>query len=94
VYGAGYQMAWELTILEQVKIYAIFQKWADQSISADVYRDRSGDNLEIKHSELLDEFAAFVHYGVKSRYYSNSLTGDSSESQATVDGCASGACTL
>jgi len=100
VYGAGYQMAWELSVVEQAKFYAIFQKWADQSISADFYRDRS-KNFEIKHSELLDEFAAFVFYGLKSRYYSNSLTGSSTddENQGSIvgnsgDSCAGGSCTL
>lgn len=99
VYGAGYQMAWELTVVEQAKIYAIFQKWTDQSISADFYRDRS-ENFEIKHSDLMDEFSAFIYYGLKSRYYSNSLTGSSDEDDNvgfvgnSGGSCASGACTL
>ncbi len=98
VYGAGYQSAWELSILDQVKMYAIFQKWADQSISADFYRDRA-TQFEIKHSELIDEFAAFVHYGLKSRYYSNSLTNTGEDEEQSFVGnfgtaCVGGACTL
>ena len=72
-YPAGYQLAWDIPIVSMIKIYAIFQKWTDQSISADMYRDRR-NNLEITHKELLEEMAAMVFYGMKARYYNNSLT--------------------
>lgn len=82
--GQQYQLAWELTPVEMFKIYGIFQKFCDQSISADIYRDRR-ENVEIKHSELLDEVAAQIYYGVKSRYYTNSLTVDTSDEDAEID---------
>lgn len=82
--GQQYQLAWELTPVEMFKVYGIFQKFCDQSISADIYRDRR-ENVEIKHSELLDEVAAQIYYGVKSRYYTNSLTVDTSDEDAEID---------
>lgn len=82
--GNQYQLAWELNPVTMFKVYGIFQKFCDQSVSADIYRDRR-ENYEITHSELLDEHAAMVHYGVKSRYYTNSLTVDTSDEDSEID---------
>ena len=82
-YGAGYQLAWTTSVVDQFKIYAIFQKFADQSISADVYRDRR-ENFEIKHSDILDEYAAMFYYGVKSRYYNNTLSVDATNEDSEI----------
>lgn len=79
----GYQLAWTIPVVDQFKIYSIFQKWTDQSISADTYRDRR-NNIEITHKELLEEMAAMVYYGVKSRYYNNSLTVDASSEEDEI----------
>jgi ribonucleoside-diphosphate reductase alpha chain len=81
-----YQLAWETTPIEQIKYYAVMQKWIDQSISADIYRDRTKrvtleDGSEIPapitDDELFQEQHAIVKYGVKSEYYMNSFTGGS-----------------
>lgn len=82
--GHQYQLAWEIPPVDMFKVYAIFQKFCDQSISADIYRDRR-ENPEIKHSELLDEISAMMHYGVKSRYYTNSLTVDATDEDSEID---------
>lgn len=82
-YGAGYQLAWTTSVIDQFKIYAVFQKFADQSISADTYRDRRED-FEIKHSDILDEYAAMIHYGVKSRYYNNTLSVDATNEDSEI----------
>lgn len=79
-----YQLAWETTPLEQIKYYAVMQKWVDMAISADRYRDRTKKiiNAEGKEviapvfdEELFLEQAAVVKYGLKSEYYMNSYTG-------------------
>lgn len=80
-----YQLAWETTTIEQIKYYAVMQKWIDQSISADRYRDRTKTMLDentgqqvpipITDDELFQEQLAVVYYGVKSEYYMNSFTG-------------------
>lgn len=79
-----YQLAWELTTIEQIKCYAVMQKWIDQSISADLYRDRTmtcvneqGEVIPvpITDDELIKEHLAIIKYGVKSEYYMNSFTG-------------------
>lgn len=79
-----YQLAWETTPIEQIKYYAVMQKWTDQSISADIYRDRTKKIINekgqevlapISDDELFQEQHAIVYYGVKSEYYMNSFTG-------------------
>jgi ribonucleoside-diphosphate reductase alpha chain len=71
-----YQLAWEISTIDQIKFYAVMQKWCDQSISADFYRDRV-KYPEISEDDLIEEYLAIVKYGVKSQYYANSYTGDS-----------------
>jgi ribonucleoside-diphosphate reductase alpha chain len=58
-----------------IKVYGIIQKFTDQSISADFYRDRSV-KTELTTTELIKDFLDMVTYGVKSKYYQNSFTLD------------------
>jgi ribonucleoside-diphosphate reductase alpha chain len=80
----AYQLAWEVPIYYQAAYYGVFQKWADQSISADFYRDRTktvvnekGQNViaPLSDIELFDEYYWCNFFGVKSSYYNNSFTG-------------------
>ena len=75
IYGDQYQVAWEISTEDMVKVYAIIQKFTDQSISADFYRDRSV-KTELTTTELIKDFLDMVTYGVKSKYYQNSFTLD------------------
>ena len=71
-------------------MYAVLQKWTDQAISADLYRRMQGDT-KVGTSEMLSTYLDLVRYGVKTRYYQNSLTGkevilDSTESVVEYTG--------
>ncbi len=91
-----YQIAWEIDGLDLIKDYAIWQKFADQAISADMYKDRRGKKLMYSEKKLFELFCARVKYGMKSRYYENILIdekkGKSTEVQKDV--CDSGACAM
>lgn len=95
ILGDKYTIAWTVNVENQYKKYGIFQKWADESISGDVYSDRTVEK-ELKASRLLDEWMYMYKYGVKSRYYTNSKTtqGIKLDSNDSGRGCGSGACTL
>lgn len=80
---SNYQPAWDLSVLDQVKFYAVVQKFTDQSISADFYRDRVKQPV-ITDDELIEEYLAYVKYGMKTQYYQNSYTGKS----ATIESIA------
>lgn len=68
-----YQLAWDISTRELIKVYAIAQKWTDQGISADLYESIKGDD-KIKSTDMIAEYLDMVKYGLKSRYYVNSNT--------------------
>jgi ribonucleotide reductase alpha subunit len=86
-----YQIAWDISFLEMARVYAVIQKFTDQSISADFYRDRTVDT-QLTTDELLQETFIMVKYGIKSRYYQNTLTvavddlNDTVQSRAECEG--------
>ena len=71
--GKNYQLAYDLPLEAIIKTYAIFQKFCDQAISADLYIDRVKEPV-LKASRLLEEFLLCNYYGLKTRYYTNSKT--------------------
>ena len=71
--GQNYQLAYEVPLSAIIKTYAIFQKFCDQAISADIYSDRVKEPV-LKASRLLEEFLLCNYYGLKTRYYTNSKT--------------------
>ena len=81
----NYECAWDISQSDLAKCYAIMQKWTDQAISADLYRKMQGDE-KVGTKEMLDTYLDFVRYGIKTRYYQNSLTakGIDLDSSATV----------
>lgn len=90
-----YELAWNIPTKDMIEVYAIIQKFTDQSISADFWRDRSTpEKLTISNKEMRDEFLLMVKLGQKSRYYQHSLTASNGKKTATVkeEVCASGAC--
>lgn len=68
-----YELAWDISTQDLIKCYAIMQKWTDQGISADLYRKILGAD-KVGTKEMIDDYLAMVKYGLKSRYYQNSLT--------------------
>lgn len=72
-YGKYYDSAWDLPRKAIIHMYAIRQKFIDQTISADVWYKVSGSNL-ITSTELLDDFLYAQWLGVPNRYYTNSNT--------------------
>lgn len=97
-----YQMAWDISTKDQIDIYAIFQKWTDQGISADLFR-RIVKDEKVSSSEMLKDYLYMVKMGMKTRYYQNTETTqglaldqiDSAIANTTVEaGCAAGNCSL
>lgn len=88
-----YQSAWSIPSTELIKCYAILQKFADHAISADLYQDRT-ETMDITTKQLIEEFLAMVKYGIKTRYYQNSLTSKSNSSITNAPVCEGGSCTL
>lgn len=91
----AYQSAWDISELDMIKAYAVFQKFADQGISADLWR-RIKDDDKIGSRELLSHYFAMFKYGIKTRYYYNSnvasdksvsRSGSISETPDTCESC-------
>ena len=68
-----YQSAWEISTCDMIKVYAIMQKWCDQGISSDFFVKIQGDQ-KISSSTMIQDYLDMIKYGLKSRYYVNSLT--------------------
>src|SRR5699024_256568 len=66
-----YQSAWDITEVDMIKAYSIFQKFTDQAISAALWR-RIKDDDSVSSRELLTHYFTMVKYGMKTRYYYNS----------------------
>ena len=78
-----YSIAWNRTRKEHTNTYAIFQKWGDQSISADWYATFKGDE-KIDSSQLIEETNYMAHMGQKTVYYTNSETSDKEALKAVM----------
>ena len=95
--GEKYQIAWNIPSVDLIKVYAVLQKFCDQSISADLYQDRRGDKVEVTTEQMITEFLAMVKYGMKTRYYQNSLVAAENNSVTDMNKapvCVDGACML
>lgn len=68
-----YELAWDIPTKDMIDCYAIFQKFTDQGISADLYRRMQGADT-VGTTEMLSDFFYMAKMGLKSRYYQNSLT--------------------
>ena len=93
LFSNTYERPYEVPVEYQIKMYAVFQKFCDQSISADFWEDRVKTPV-LNSDELVGRFLDRVRYGVKSKYYQNSLTDekvDLSISTKTIV-CANGGC--
>lgn len=79
-----YQIAFDLTVEEQYKFYAIWQKFADQAISLDIWSDRV-KNEKLPASRLIEEFMCASIYGAKTRYYTTSKTTQGKTTASTMN---------
>ena len=94
----AYQSTWGIADVDQIDFYAIFQKWTDQAISADMWVEVLGEE-RVGSTVLIKQYLRIIKYGVKSRYYLNTQT---SNYQGLVtatninadNACAGGACTI
>lgn len=68
--GEWYEIAWDIPTRDMIDVYAIFQKFTDQGISADLYRRVIGDDT-VTSTEMLSDFGYMTKVGLKSRYYQN-----------------------
>jgi len=68
-----YQLAWDISTSDMIKVYSILQKWCDQSISSDLYVKVQGDQ-KVSSSSMIQDYLDMVKFGMKTRYYVNSLT--------------------
>lgn len=73
IWADRYESAWDLHYTHQIDNYAIGQYWTDQGISADLYR-RLPPGETVGSTELFNGFLRMTKYGLKSRYYYNTLT--------------------
>lgn len=68
-----YQPAWLVPTKDMIEDYAIMQKWTDQAISADEYREIKGSE-KISTDEMLGNYFLRLKLGTKTRYYLNTKT--------------------
>lgn len=71
--GKHYELAFDIQTEDMIDVYAIFQKFADQSISADEYHRLIGDET-VSSDTILKNLFRMTKYGMKSRYYTNTQT--------------------
>ena len=94
-YKDNYEIVWDIETKDLIDLYAIVQKFTDQTISADLYLTLLSDDKVPTTKGLKDHFY-MVKMGIKSRYYLNTkntsggFITDSNES----DACAGGSCKL
>lgn len=89
-----YELAFTIPKQDLADVYAIIQKFNDQSISADFYRDfTQPETKQIGKKELYSDFIYKNKVGLKTQYYTNSKTQEEEEDQ-TKQACGSGGCTL
>lgn len=65
-----YQNAYDISVSDMKKVYAIVQKFTDQAISADEFISMKSGK-KVTTNELLQNFFVDVNYGNKTRYYVN-----------------------
>lgn len=108
--GDHYENAYETGAEHLLMSYGIIQKFSDQGLSADQYKDRRVDQ-NVYTSDMVQNYVDMFRYGLKSAYYQNSnvssqkavvvndqddemLSDASTEVEVEERGCGSGGCTL
>lgn len=91
-----YQSAWDILTKNLTDVYAVVQKFTDQSTSADFYRRKRPGEM-ITSDEKLKDFFYKIKMGMKTGYYQNTETLAPGETEGFYNndgsrGCAGGAC--
>jgi ribonucleotide reductase alpha subunit len=81
ILAGNYQLAWELSFEDMIKVYALIQKFTDQGISADFWINRD-INPTITNSSIMEEFFLMIKYGIKTKYYQNTYSIKADEGMA------------
>lgn len=94
-FGDQYELAYTIPPKRMLDVYSVYQKFADQSISADEYIDRTQDPF-LSQKEMVDRALYGNMRGIKSKYYTNSLTSNQDYDKATDSSspCGAGGCTV
>lgn len=79
-----YETSWDLPTRDLIDVYAIVQKWTDQSISADFYRKIIGSDT-VTTKEMISDYLYMTKMGMKTRYYINSYTSINGKVKQTED---------
>lgn len=91
-----YDIVWDVPTKDLIEVYAILQKFTDQTISADLFKDLIGDEV-MGTKEMLDTFFLMTKLGLKSRYYQHTRTTKGGhlvvETESALK-CTSGACVI
>jgi ribonucleoside-diphosphate reductase alpha chain len=96
-----YHLAWDIPSDDMIDCYAVFQKFTDQGISADMFRRIVGEE-KITTNEMLKQHFRMRKMGLKGRYYQNTETTDNLSLEAlssafenvTEQMCPSGVCSV
>lgn len=91
-----YQSAWDIDTLDMIKVYGIANKFTDQTVSADMYRDRR-HKLELSADKLIQEYLLMKEVGMPTHYYNNSRVSQDDEQEDMVNGgpaCGAEGCSL
>ena len=92
-----YNSAWNLDMVEYMKLIAIMQKYIDQSISLNEYVDFTKyANNKIPKSEVIRRDLFTEKFGIKTMYYAKTKTDSDAKEfgMEDVEGCSGGGCTL
>lgn len=95
--GKDYTLAFDMVSNEgYLRVVAAIQKFTDMSMSTNLYYNVNHyADKQIPQEELIRDIMLAYRWGVKSLYYSNTNDGDThSVTEAAVESCAGGACTL
>jgi ribonucleoside-diphosphate reductase alpha chain len=91
-----YTTAWgaDFNNIDYIKYISIFQKFVDQSISTNLYRDFNRyTDATVPKSVLFDEWFTVYKYGLKTLYYTNFMTVQGQEDEED-EGCEGGGCKI
>ena len=70
----NYDIAWNIDPKDMINVYAVIQKWTDQSISLDEFFDVSSVTAQMNINALMKLWLYRQHMGLKTHYYTNTKT--------------------
>lgn len=91
--GDQYEIAYDISRVDMLYVYCVWQHFVDQGISAEIYADRV-KNPTLSTTDMLLENKVSVKYGMKSRYYMTSKINKKKSTGGVVAAPAAGTATL